>query len=180
VRLRAWLVNAFIVGYVSSIAAWSIPAPLQPAPVRALNRLTAPYMLRLGFWQGWDLFAPDPLAINIDVEAEVTFRDGRRVIWAFPRMEELSYFDRYRKERYRKWRERVRLDRYRVVWPDTARYVGRLYDRPGDPVAEVALIRRWVEIPTPAGPWLPGRVSAVVPTFSYQFFAAPFASEVPP
>jgi hypothetical protein len=180
VRLRAWLVNAFIVGHVSTIAAWSIPTPLQPVPVRALNRLTAPYMRGLGLWQGWDLFAPDPLTVNIDVEAEVTFRDGRRVLWVFPRMEELSYFDRYRKERYRKWRERVRLDTYRSVWPDTAGYVGRLYDGPGHPVVAVALIRRWVEIPAPVGPWLPSRLSAVATTFSYQFFATPFGSEVPP
>ena len=172
-RLRAWLVNAFIVGHVVAIAAWSTPGPVQPAPLRALNRMIAPYMLRSGLWQGWDMFAPDPLAINVDVEAEVTFRDGSRVTWVFPRMEELSYVERYRKERYRKWRERVRGDAFRTTWPDTARYVARLHDRPDHPVAAVALMRRWVEISPPVGPRLPPRLRVVVPVHGYRFFVYP-------
>jgi len=177
VRLRAWLVNAFILFHVVAIAAWSIPGAAQPAPVRALNRLLAPYMLRSGLWQGWDMFSPEPLSINVDLDAEVTFADGSQATWVFPRMERLGYLERYRKERYRKWRERVRLDAFALVWPDTARYVARLYDGPEHPVDRVALTRRWVEVTPPIGSRLVPRLDRVTPVHQYRFFVLSISPE---
>ncbi len=179
-RPRVWLVNAFIAFHVACIASWSVPAPLQPALVRAWNALVAPYMLRTGLWQGWDMFAPNPLAINIDVDADVTYRDGRHGTWVFPRMQELSYWERYRQERYRKWRERVRLDAYALIWPDTARFVARLAARPGAPVDLVALTRHWAEIPPPVGSPLAPRLAEVVMPHQYRFFVYAVPREARP
>lgn len=169
-RPRSWAINAFIVAYATAVGAWSVPAPAQPPAVRQLNRWLEPIMLRSGLWQGWDMFAPDPLSIDISVEGEVLLRDGTSVTWVFPRMETLGYLERYRKERFRKWRERVRLDAYALVWPDTARFVARQVSRPENPARLVQLLRRWEPIPPPVGPWLPARRSAAVLTHEYRFF----------
>jgi len=166
VRLRSCAVNAFIVAYASAVVAWSIPVPAQPGLVRALDRWLAPAMLASGLWQSWDMFAPDPLAVDVSVEAEVHRADGSRTTWEFPRMETLGYLERYRRERFRKWRERVRLDAYAIVWPDTARFVARQLSRPEAPARSVELRRRWTPIPAPVGPWLPARLSR--PVFAHQ------------
>jgi hypothetical protein len=175
VRPRSWAVNLFVLGYVAAVAAWSVPAPAQPAAVRQLNRWLEPVMLRSGLWQGWDMFAPDPLAIDVSVEADVMLRDGTWVTWPFPQMETLGYLERYRKERYRKWRERVRLDAYALVWPDTARFVARRVSRPENRARLVQLVRRWEPIPRPVGPHLPPRPSRPVLTREFRFFTYPVA-----
>jgi len=163
------LLNAFILFHIVSILCWSLPT--QPRIVRAYNRLVKPYMLGSGLWQGWNMFAPDPLAIDIDVDAQLVFRDGSRKTWVFPRMEEMGYWERYRKERYRKWRERVRLDAFAVVWPDTARYIARLHQSPENPVVTVKLTRYWTAIPAPSGDWLPSRTPRVAMTDRHEFFS---------
>lgn len=136
----------------------------------ALNRVTEPLMLRSGLWHGWAMFAPVPLRVNVSLEADVLLADGSRVTWVAPRMEQLGYLERYRKERYRKWRERVRLDAYAAVWPDTARWVARQASRPEAPARHVTLVRRWGPIPRPVGPWLPPRLAAPVLTERQEFF----------
>jgi len=165
-----WLVNAFIAFHILCIAAWSVPGPMQPTVLRSALDELSPYMIRSGLWQGWDMFAPNPLALELDVVAEVNFADGRQATWIFPRMQEMSYLERYMKERWRKWRERVRLDAFSLIWPDTARWIARRFDSPEHPVQSVALIRRWREIPPPAGPRLPPPAALAAPLNEYRFF----------
>lgn len=167
--------NAFIAFHVCCIAVWSVPGPLQPAAVRAVVDVVTPYMIRSGLWQGWDMFAPDPLALEIDLVAEVTFADGHQATWIFPRMQEMPYLERYRKERWRKWRERVRLDAFAQIWPDTARWIARRFDGPWHPVRSVALVRRWKAIPAPVGPRLDPSAMANAPVSEYRFFVLPIS-----
>lgn len=169
-RLRSWAINAFIVGYLAAVVSWSLPTPARVDAVRVLRRISEPLMLRAGLWQGWDMFAPTPLSTNLSVEARVRLADGSEVTWVFPRMERLGYLERYRKERYRKWRERVRLDAYSLVWADAARWIARQASRPGVPAREVVLTRRWARIPPPAGPWLPPRLPDPVLIEQADFF----------
>jgi hypothetical protein len=165
-----WLVNGFIALHIVCIAAWNVPGPVRPSALRSVLDEISPYMIRSGLWQGWDMFAPDPLALDLDVIAEVTFVDGRQVTWVFPRMQEMPYLERYLKERWRKWRERVRLDAFSVIWPDTARWIARRFDSPEHPVRSVALVRRWSEIPAPVGSRLPPRAASAALTNQYRFF----------
>ena len=99
-----------------------------------------------------------PLAINFNLKAEITYQNGFVRTWTFPRMEKLGYWERFQKERYRKWRERVRMDMYSMVWDDTARYVARLNDTPTNHPVQVSLIREWQPIPMPMN--LPGKNEA--------------------
>ena len=147
------IVDAFIAIHVLAIVAWSLPEQRVPAVWR-VRRAIAPYMNRSGLWQDWQMFAPHPLTSNYDVLAELTYHDGTSATWIFPRMETLGYAERYQKERYRKWRERVRDERFRIIWPDTARYVAHLQPRAGEAVI-VTLTSFWSDIPAPTDEVLP-------------------------
>lgn len=65
-------------------------------------------------------------------------------------MEKLSYFDRFRLEKYRKWGiDSLPWTPFKEFWPDFARYVGRqLYDKRNKPVS-LTMNLHWSEIPPP-------------------------------
>jgi hypothetical protein len=142
-------INAFIALHLYIMVFWGMPGS------HFRNTFARPvenYVIKLGLWHSWDMFSPDPLAVNFNVEAHIYFQEGTIRIWEFPRMDKLGMWERYQKERFRKWRERVRQDIYGSVWDDTARYVARLHNNPGNPPKRVVLVRHWGPIPPP----LPG------------------------
>jgi hypothetical protein len=140
-------INAFIVLHVYIIVFWGMPASnFRNLAVSLVER----YVIKMGLWHSWDMFSPDPLAVNFNVEAHITFEDGSMRIWEFPRMEKLGIWERYQKERYRKWRERVRQDAYGPVWDDTARFVARLNNTGTNRPAKVVLMRHWGPVSPPA------------------------------
>ena len=107
------------------------------------------YVTQAGLWHSWDMFSPNPLSVNFNVEAHIDFGDGSKKVWTFPRMERLGMWERFQKERFRKWRERVRQDSYRNVWDDTCRFIARLHDSPTNRPVRVSLVRQWAAIPPP-------------------------------
>jgi hypothetical protein len=140
-------VNVFIAFHLIAISFWALPGS------QFRDKMVAPfghYMMTLGLWQSWDMFSPNPLSLTIRLDAEITYRDGTRERWEFPQPEKLGLIERSLKERYRKWRERVRLDTYSYIWPDTARAIARRHSRPDNPPVKVALTRYWAELPRPA------------------------------
>ena|SRR5436190_6407680 len=157
------LISVFIFFHIYIMAIWGQPGStfryFLAKPVEA-------YVIYTGLWQSWDMFSPDPLAINFNLKAEITYQNGIVRTWTFPRMEKLGYWERFQQERYRKWRERVRMDMYSIVWDDTARYVARVNDTPTNHPVQVSLIREWQPIPMPVN--VPGknRVSDYQPMIS--------------
>jgi len=61
-------------------------------------------------------------------------------VWAFPRMEELSFGERYRKERYRKFLDVLPQPQNAPLWPDVAKHVARQFNSQTDPPDKVLLI----------------------------------------
>ena len=111
-----------------------VGAALELLVARPFQNFIRPYMLWSGLFQAWDMFAPNPMKLNSYVEAEVSFRDGSRRIWSFPRMNEIGYVDRYFKERYRKFaNEYLRMDVHSALWPDAARYIAPRQSQPVEP-----------------------------------------------
>jgi hypothetical protein len=100
------------------------------------------------------MFAPNPWMSNDYVEAEVTFREGSRATWPFPRVDRLGYFARYRMERYRKWgNERVWAagSGDPLLAEAAARFAARQVGRRGGTVERVDLVRYRAPIPSPRG-----------------------------
>jgi hypothetical protein len=157
-KAKRAVINGFIILHLVAIFCWAIPA--NSLLRTAINERFSPYLLWSGLWQGWDMFAPNPRSFNTYLEAEITFRNGQQRVWKFPRMNELGFIQRYFHERYRKWaNDNVRLDENSGLWPDTARYIARLYFDASNPPQSVKLVRYWAEIPPPSGQfYLPSRV----------------------
>jgi hypothetical protein len=141
------MLNLFILFHLVALFSWGMPESA------FRNRMAKPfekYMLYSGLWHIWGMFAPVPLRFHFDVRAEIRFRDGSIKEWIAPRMEELPVWERAPKERYRKWRERIRSEEFAVIWGDTARYIARQMDsNPGNPPVEVKMTRYWMELPRP-------------------------------
>jgi hypothetical protein len=135
--------NVFITLSVAFLFFWGLPGTAMIKPL-------IPAVNYLGLWHSWSMFAPTPLKIHFDVRAQVKYQDGTEAEWIAPRMQELSLWERANKERYRKWRERIRLDEYKTVSKETANFIARqMYKNPGNPPVVVKLTRYWVDLPPP-------------------------------
>lgn len=144
-EVRRAIVNVFIMFHVAAILATCLP--IQSLIVSNFKERVRPYMLASGLFQNWDMFAPDPLKLNIRVDAEITYANGETRTWKFPRMDELGYVERYFRERYRKYStEYLRVDTYAGLRPDAARYIARLNNQPSNPPVTVSLFRSWSEM----------------------------------
>jgi hypothetical protein len=143
------LLNVFIALHVAALFFWGLP---DSGFRNLMARPFQDYVVFTGLWHIWGMFAPNPLNINFDVRAQVKYRDGSVAEWHAPRMEEFSVWQRAPKERFRKWRERIRSPEYAMVLDDTAQYIARQCDtKPGNPPVEVKLTRYWLYVPPPAG-----------------------------
>jgi len=158
-------ISAFVAFNLFAIVTWCVPLN---SPLVALCRnLSRPYLIFTGLFQKWDMFAPDPSKLNNYVAAVITYRSGATAQWTFPRMEELGYFEKYVKERYRKYaNDNLRLDSNAPIWPDATRYIARINNRPGDPPVSVALVRYWSIVPPPG----PNGEEGYAPWSHYAFF----------
>jgi hypothetical protein len=136
--LRRGAISVFILFHLIAITCVAVPTDF--SPIKNLRELVEPYMLWTGLFQRWDMFAPDPPAINSYVKAVVISRDRHMQVWSFPRMEELGFGERYRKERYRKFLEVLPQQQNAPLWPDVARHVASQFNSQTDPPDKVLLI----------------------------------------
>ncbi len=152
-----------------AITAWSIPEPRAAIKSRQVLpggtdwicywddkyvKHSAPvsdYLLVTGFWQYWDMFAPDPLRVDKWGDAQVVFRDGSTKRYAYPRMFELPIPQKFLKERYRKFYERAGSDDFVYLWPSFGLRVALLNDNPKNPPMMVKLYRHTRPIAPPGG-----------------------------
>jgi len=147
-------INIFLVFHLTIICCWAIP--LNTRLVTVVRPVIAPYMIWSGLAQGWNLFAPNPLAINNRVEAEISYRDGEKIVWKFPRPQQFGYMKRYTMERQHKFSfDSLQNDKFGYLRPDAARYLARLNNtKVNDPPATVTLIGYQSKI-APPGSGLP-------------------------
>ena len=160
----SWFVKVVVGLHVVAITSWVMPDPstavssgtkLGTVSDRILNfnakyvkhSPVQTYVLCTGFWQSWDMFAPNPSSVDIYPDAEVTLKSGRVVHYAYPRMYALSLVEKYQKERYRKFFEHANTDTY--LYPPFAKRVAYLVQKEsGEPAVKVVLRRHWYQIPS--------------------------------
>ena len=101
------------------------------------------YMVATGFWQYWDMFAPDPASIDIWIQAVVTYQDGTVKDDLYPRIATSTIPKKYILERFRKYAERAQQDQYRFLWQPFAERIAYVaFTDPKNPPVQVTLIRK--------------------------------------
>jgi len=144
-RLVRPLLTLFIAFHVISIGLWALP--INASLTGLLQKWIGPYFAIIGLRQEWSLFAPDPIAANSYVDAQVVLQNGDVRFWAFPRLAGLELQERYSKARYRKFEGWIYRKRFAYAWPDAARYVARQFKDSANPPRTVRLVRHWARIP---------------------------------
>lgn len=106
------------------------------------------YLWPTGFWQSWDMFAPNPSDWEGYVTAKIFYRDGSFKEVLYPRMKVLPLGIKYFKERYRKFLERAHADAFEWIRPRFAlRLAYENYRDPKNPPERVELWRHWFQVP---------------------------------
>ena len=143
--------NLFIVWHLFALAIWLLPD--NSAIVQNCVGLVRPYVVGTGFAQSWSMFSPWPDKLDVYLEAQITYADGEKRSWEFPRMAHMGYAQRYREERWRKMVEVCTHGGNQVLWPALARYAARVnnYDTQNPPTS-VELIQHSRTIPPPGQP----------------------------
>jgi hypothetical protein len=108
------------------------------------------YTESLGFWQYWDMFAPNPAQEDIWLDAVVEFADGTQSTVLYPRMYDMGLPEKFVSERYRKYRERLSSENYAWKWPHTAHwFAAQAWKDPANPPVRVTMRRHFYVVPKP-------------------------------
>jgi len=148
------VVSVCLLWHIYACALWNLPntdplispliADTTDADGKVHHTIVRDYMVGSGFMQGWGMFAPDPYSLDVYVEARVHYADGSTKIWPFPRMNKMSFWQRYGKERWRKYIEVAHQDSWNFLWPVMGRYAARENNtNPNNPPVTVDLIRHF-------------------------------------
>jgi hypothetical protein len=161
-------INLFLLFHLTTIFCWAVP--LNTRLVYGVKPMIAPYMIWSGLAQGWNLFAPNPLAANNRMEAQVTYKDGQTAIWKFPQPQDYGYLKRYYFERPHKFSlDALMNDKTGLLRPDASRYIARVNNTmPNNPPVKVMLTSYQAKIAPPNSglpePWK----SEILSTYTVQ------------
>lgn len=132
--LRRPLISAFLLVHLSATMIWVLPqSPIR----RRFSPLAGYYMLPLGLWQCWSMFAPDPIRDTIFFEAEVIDCNGVRYRFEFPRMANYTWWQGIGHFRFAKYNANISCEEFDVARKFAARHVLRNLNLPAEvyPVA---------------------------------------------
>jgi hypothetical protein len=119
---RRWALSAFVLFHLSAIVMWTMPFCAFKTQFQSPYRF---YVLPLGMWQWWAIFAPDPIRHTIVLNAEVVDAHGMRHNFEFPRIAELPWWQKYGRYRNPKFTANMMIDEYKVHRTFTARHAVR-------------------------------------------------------
>jgi len=173
---RRLAISGFAAFHLSALIIWTIP------PCAIKERFQGPYhyyMLPLGLWQWWAIFAPDPVRETQTLEAEVIDTKGMRHIYEFTKIGDLSWWDKTTRYRNPKFTNNMTNPEYKALREFAARHVVRqLGFGEGAFPLWVSLYAKVSDTPAPgtaiAGPTAPPRIQVI------ERFQFPSLKEVRP
>src|SRR5262245_9050384 len=141
-------VNAFIAAYLFFAWSWDLPpdSPLK----KWVDRLRAPVQ-----WAGlnhhWKMFAPDPLATDELILADVHLADGRLLRWEQASLDRVGFWDAFVAMRERKFLAAMTdpSGDFDFLWPAGAEYVARDAADQGYAPVMVVMKVRFRPVPPP-------------------------------
>ena len=119
---RRLIVSAFVAFHLSALIIWTIP----PCEIKGrLESYYRYYVLPLGLWQWWAVFAPDPVRNTTVMDAEVVDAKGMRHIYEFPRIGDLPFWRKVAGYRQPKFTNNMTVPEYLGQRKSTARHAVR-------------------------------------------------------
>jgi hypothetical protein len=115
-------VSAFVIFHVAALMLWTMPQCAIKARFQEPFRY---YMLPLGLWQWWAIFAPDPLRSTMRLNAEVVDAQGMRHDYEFLRLGELPWWSKIPRYRHPKFTANMAIEEYSRHREFTARHAVR-------------------------------------------------------
>ena len=119
---RRLFISAFVLFHLSALIMWTMPDCAIKARFQSPYRY---YVLPLGLWQWWAIFAPDPVRNTTTLNAEVVDAKGMRQVYEFPRIGELSWWQKIPRYRHPKFTGNMGIDEYAKHRVFTARHAVR-------------------------------------------------------
>lgn len=160
-RRRA--LSAFVLFHLSALVVWTMPQ----CPIKdQLQPAYCYYVLPMGLWQWWALFAPDPMKVSMVLNAEVIDAKGIRHTFEFPRLEHLPWWQKFLRYRNCKFTSNMLVDEYRQHRPMTARHAVRQLGLGENAFPVVVSLYLEIKDPPPPGsgevdPMAPARVEMI-------------------
>ena len=115
-------ISAFLVFHLTAPVVWNLPV----SPLKLmLFPPFRPYMLPLGLWQAWWMFAPDPMGTTAVLEAEVIDAKGMRHLYEFPRVADLPFLQKLPRFRHPKFTCNLLVEEFKTQREFTARHAVR-------------------------------------------------------
>lgn len=149
--LKEVILSTVTITWVLITAFWLVPDKDDVGILR--KRIVGPVQMFWLFWgleQSWALFSPTIRDMNYHTVGVVTLKDGSKLIWEPPRMDKLDIWERFQKEKYRKWGvDSLPWKPFKEFWPYMARYVGRQVQNQENPPVQFSLLLYWTKIPPP-------------------------------
>ncbi|MGP0064625.1 MAG: hypothetical protein ACLQGP_13635 [Isosphaeraceae bacterium] len=119
---RRLVISAFVIFHLSALMMWTMPNCAIKERFQSPYRF---YMLPLGLWQWWAIFAPDPIRHTTNLNAEVVDAKGMRQIYEFERIGDLPWWQKLPRYRHPKFTANMSNDEYTRHREFTARHVVR-------------------------------------------------------
>lgn len=160
---RRLAISIFVVFHLTATLVWNLP--MSPFRQRLAPAFDC-YMLPLGLWQAWWMFAPDPIRVTAVLEAEVVDAQGMRHIHDFPRVAGLPWWEKMPRFRHPKFTCNLMADEFTLQREFTARHaVRQLKLKPEAFPVHVSLYCHFQD-PPPVGqpfadPLAPGRLHSL-------------------
>jgi hypothetical protein len=120
--LKRLAISAFLLVHMAAVLLWNLPA----CAIRERFALwTNYYMLPLGLWQSWAMFAPEPGHVSATLEALAVDRTGEIRRFEFPNVTGKSPWEGVWGYRYSKYNHTLGRDESAAQREFAARYVIR-------------------------------------------------------
>ncbi|MGI9120475.1 MAG: hypothetical protein ACR2G7_10235 [Acidimicrobiales bacterium] len=139
-----WVLSALLVFTIAAVAIWNLP---ESGLKRAGVAVVEPYANATGLAQSWNVFAPDPPRLTMEIYARVRYADGTSELWRPPKGD--AVIGHYRTYRWWKWVESARIDDNQFLWEPTAAWAAAHVDGQGRQPEQVELVRRWRDLAPP-------------------------------
>jgi hypothetical protein len=138
---RRVVISAFVIFHLSALMIWTMPNCAIKAQFQSPYRF---YMLPLGLWQWWAIFAPDPLRASLTLNAEIIDAKGMRHEYPFTRLADLSWWQKIPRYRHCKFSGNMAAEEYAKHREFTARHAVRQLNM--DPEAFPVWVSLYLEL----------------------------------